>query len=152
VADAALGLPCESTLVVEAFGPTSCRRRERDLPSVDVRSEPELAARCSDGSTSFFCFDAGRISSRSTGTPRDTRKSRRIRLRIQSGGCSGGGATSCDHNDALLGVRKTGFSLDSRGAGVCVAHSCGGKRIFRYGSVTARISSASRPSKSGIGF
>ena len=33
----------------------------------------------SPGRTSFFCFEAGRISSRSTGTPRETRKRRRIR-------------------------------------------------------------------------
>lgn len=47
-----------------------------------------------DGRMSFFCFEAGRISSRSTGTPRETRKSRRIRDLTQFGGCSGGGATS----------------------------------------------------------
>lgn len=33
----------------------------------------------SPGRTSFFCFEAGRISSRSTGTPSETRKRRRIR-------------------------------------------------------------------------
>ena len=47
-----------------------------------------------EGRTSFFCFEAGRISSRSTGTPRETRKRRRMRERFQSGGWRGGGATS----------------------------------------------------------
>lgn len=52
-----------------------------------------------DGSTNFFCLLAGNISSRSTGTPSETRKRRLIRERIQSGGCRGGGATSCSHSD-----------------------------------------------------
>jgi hypothetical protein len=54
-----------------------------------------------DGRTSFFCFDAGRISSKSTGTPRLTRKRRRMRERTQFCGWSGGVATNCDHSDAL---------------------------------------------------
>ena len=62
-----------------------------------------------NGRISFFCFDAGRISSRSTGTPNDTRKSRRIRDRVQLGGCKGGGATSCDQSDMDRSVRKTEF-------------------------------------------
>jgi hypothetical protein len=61
---------------------------------------------CIEGSTSFFCLDAGKISSRSTGTPSDTRNSRRIRERTQSGGCSGGGATSCDQSDSLRSERN----------------------------------------------
>ena len=52
-----------------------------------------------EGRTSFFCFEAGRISSRSTGTPRDTRKRRRIRDFTQFWGCSGGGATSWDQRE-----------------------------------------------------
>lgn len=54
---------------------------------------PELS-KSIEGRMSFFCFDAGRISSRSTGTPRDTRNSRRIRDLTQFCGCRGGGATS----------------------------------------------------------
>lgn len=54
---------------------------------------------CIEGRMSFFCLDAGKISSKSTGTPKDTRNRRRIRDRTQSGGWRGGGATSCDHND-----------------------------------------------------
>lgn len=46
------------------------------------------------GRMSFFCFEAGRISSRSTGTPRETRKRRRMRDFIQFGGWRGGGVTS----------------------------------------------------------
>src|SRR5690606_10554109 len=83
-----ISLPCESTDTVEAFPPPTL---ERDMPleSVDVLlSEPEdeTRRRCSEGRTSFFCLDeAGRISSRSMGTPRETRKRRRMRERIQSG-------------------------------------------------------------------
>jgi len=61
---------------------------------------------CMDGKMSFFCFEAGRISSRSTGTPSETRKRRRMRERTQSGGCNGGGATSCVHRDLLRSVEK----------------------------------------------
>ena len=39
-----------------------------------------------NGRMSFFCLEAGRISSRSTGTPRETRKRRRMRDRTQFGG------------------------------------------------------------------
>jgi hypothetical protein len=60
--------------------------------SEEVRGE--VVERFMEGRISFFCLEAGRISSRSTGTPRETRKSRRIRERIQSGGWRGGGATS----------------------------------------------------------
>lgn len=55
-----------------------------------------------EGRTSFFCFEVGRISSRSTGIPRETRKSRRMRERFQSGGWRGGGATSWFHKDSLI--------------------------------------------------
>lgn len=66
---------------------------------------------------SFFCLDAGRISSRSTGTPRETRKRRRMRERTQLGGCNGGGATSCDQRERLLSVRNIGFRLDGSSGG-----------------------------------
>lgn len=59
-----------------------------------------------EGKMSFFCFEAGKISSRSTGTPRETRNSRLMRDRTQSGGCNGGGATSCVHNDLLRSERN----------------------------------------------
>lgn len=59
-----------------------------------------------EGSISFFCFDAGNISSRSTGTPRDTRNRRRIRDLTQFGGCNGGGATNCDHKESERSLLK----------------------------------------------
>lgn len=87
---------------LDGFGARLPDRRE----SVDVRGE------FMDGRTSFFCLEAGKISSRSTGTPSETRKSRLMRERIQSGGWRGGGATSCDHKEAERGVRKMGLSLE----------------------------------------
>jgi hypothetical protein len=63
------------------------------------------------GKINFFCLpEDGRISSKSTGTPRLTRNSRRMRERTQLDGCNGGGATSWDHKDADLGVRKSEFA------------------------------------------
>jgi hypothetical protein len=82
--------------VLEAL-PSPCFRREMEPPpreSVEFRGDEEDLARWIEGKMSFFCLEAGRISSRSTGTPRETRKSRRMRERIQLGGWSGGGATS----------------------------------------------------------
>jgi hypothetical protein len=49
------------------------------------------------------------------GTPSETRKRRRMRERIQSGGWRGGGATSCDQSEAERGDWKTGFSFAERG-------------------------------------
>ena len=73
-------------------------RRARDLEREFLRlalSSIDLRAILTDGRTSFFCLvSAGRISSRSTGTPRETRKRRRIRDIFQLGGCNGGGAES----------------------------------------------------------
>jgi hypothetical protein len=74
-------------------------------PSEEGRGE-RSPGMCIEGRMSFFCFEAGRISSRSTGTPSETRNNRRIRERTQSGGCSGGGATNCVHNDWLRSERK----------------------------------------------
>jgi hypothetical protein len=105
--------------------------------SVEFRGE---LGRLMEGRISFFCFEAGRISSRSTGTPRETRNRRRMRERIQSGGCSGGGATSWDQSDALRGVRKIGFSAVNGGR-TEVSIVSGGKRASMYGSVATRISS-----------
>lgn len=58
------------------------------------------------GRTSRFCFEGGRISSKSTGTPSETRNRRRMRLRVQLGGCMGGGETSCCQRDRDLSERK----------------------------------------------
>ena len=108
--------PCESTDTDESL-PSALRTREMDRESVDVRREPVELTRCSEGRTSFFCFDAGNISSRSTGTPSETRNNRRMGDRIQSGGCNGGGAASWDQSDALRGLKKMGLSFGGEGSG-----------------------------------
>ena len=131
-----LRFPWESTEVVEALLPLArTRERERDPDgvSVEVRREPVEETRWrSEGRTSFFCLDAGRISSRSTGTPRETRKRRRMRERIQSGGWRGGGATSWDQREAERGVRKMGFvSREGAGRGRRGGDSFEGKRESR---------------------
>jgi hypothetical protein len=82
--------------VLEAL-PSPCFRRDMEpaaRESVEVRGDEDDLERLIDGRMSFFCLEAGRISSRSTGTPRETRKRRRMRERIQLGGWRGGGATS----------------------------------------------------------
>lgn len=87
--------------------------------AVGVSCEPFLLLSCNccpdprsiDGRTSFFCFDAGKISSRSTGTPRETRNRRRIRDLTQFCGCSGGGATSCDQREMERSVWKMAEAL-----------------------------------------
>lgn len=142
-----MGLPCASRDVEDAFRES---RRTRD---VDLERPPdpgEVARRCREGRISFFCLDAGKISSRSTGTPRDTRKRRRVRDRIQSGGANGGGATSWDHSEAERGVRNRDDSL-GRVSGAGRSSSSGGKRLFRHCSVADRTSSGASPSKSGMG-
>ena len=127
-----------------------CFKRLTDLESVDVRGDVATPGWSdSDGNTNFFCLDAGRISSRSTGTPRETRNNLRIRDRIQSGGDSGGGATSWDQRDALLAVGKTGCSLDT-GGNSGVSYSSGGNNACRKGSSELLIASESSLSKSGI--
>ena len=85
---------------------------------VDGRGEDE--ARLMLGRTSLFCLDGGNISSRSTGTPRETRKSRRIRERVQLGGCIGGGETSCCHSERERSERK----------GEVVAGSIAGREVL----------------------
>lgn len=102
---------------------------------------------------SFFCFEAGKISSRSTGTPRETRNSRRIRDRTQSGGCNGGGATSCDQSERPRSVRKIESVFDDEGAGSGYAFLVDGKISSRYGPMAAFMSSRlSSLLKSSSGF
>lgn len=94
----------------------SCFSRARE-PSLRLRSdEPRgLSLRPTvEGRMSFFCFEAGRISSRSTGTPRETRNRRRIRERTQLGGWRGGGATSWAQREAERGVRNMGLGVSER--------------------------------------
>jgi hypothetical protein len=119
---------------------------------VELRGEPEGGFKFMEGRISFFCLDAGRISSRSTGTPSETRNRRRIRERIQFGGWRGGGATSWDQSEALLGVWNMGFSA-VRGGRTEVSIVSGGKRAFIYGPVAAWISSGeSKSEKSRTGL
>lgn len=98
-----------------------------------------------EGSTSRFCLLGGRISSRSTGTPRETRKRRRMRERVQLGGCIGGGETSCCHNDsdlsdkngdvsAMDGLREWEASDVERGVEL-------GRMALMYGAIAPWISS-----------
>lgn len=129
-----------------------CLRRE-GTPFESREERGDVVWRWMEGRISFFCFEAGRISSRSTGTPRETRKSRRMRERIQSGGWRGGGATSWDQREALLWVRKTGFSVEGFEEGFWVISSgSGGYNASMYVAVASRTSSReSKSSKSGIG-
>lgn len=130
----------------EAF-PSPCFSLVADRKSLEPLGED--AGMLSDGSTSFFCLEAGRISSKSTGTPRETRNRRRVRERIQSGGARGGGATSWDHREAERGVRKIDESFDNCGKG-WKSSSSGGKRLGKFGSTAEMTSSRLSPSKSGI--
>jgi hypothetical protein len=68
--------------VVDAFA-SDCLRRAAEPFRGSFECEESEGV---NGSTSFFCFEAGRISSRSTGTPRETRNNRLIRERVQLGG------------------------------------------------------------------
>lgn len=133
--------------------PSPCLSRATPLllprTSLDPRGDEE-DVRFNDGRMSFFCFDAGRISSRSTGTPRETRNRRRVRERIQSGGARGGGATSCDQRDAERGLIKTEESLGST-CGVGMLSISGGYKVLIKSSVALSISSWPRSSKSGTG-
>lgn len=90
----------------EAEDALSGRSRTRELFRRPSHGECESRCKPVEGRMSFFCFEAGSISSRSTGTPNETKNSRRIRERTQFGGCKGGGATSCDHKERLRSVRK----------------------------------------------
>jgi len=73
-----------------------------DRESNDPRGErpSEEGRSFVEGKMSFFCLLAGNISSRSTGTPRETRKRRRMRERSQLGGAKGGGAISWVYRDS----------------------------------------------------
>lgn len=91
---------------IEAEDVLSCFNLTRDPFRRPSQEEWESPPDPVEGKMSFFCLEAGNISSRSTGTPSETKKSRRMRERTQLGGCKGGGATSCDHRDRLRSVRK----------------------------------------------
>lgn len=137
----------ESTDVVDAFSPSRLTRPRASLRPSDEGRGDFSPGMWMEGRISFFCFEAGRISSRSTGTPRDTRKSRRMRERTQSGGCNGGGATSCVHSDLLRSVRNIdrASSADADMLGISDNE---GYMSLMYGCVAVIISSSeSRSSK-----
>lgn len=115
--------------------------------------EVELLRKPVDGRMSFFCLEAGSISSRSTGTPSETKKSRRMRERTQLGGCKGGGATSCDHRERLRSVRKIeGFS-STEDDGKATEFWVVGNTSSKYGSVAVmKLSKELSPLKSSTGF
>ena len=96
------------------------------------------------GSTSRFCFEGGRISSRSTGTPRDTRKRRRILLLVQLGGCIGGGETSCCQRERARSERN-GEELDmSTGGREEGGGAESGNMVSRYGDIVSWRSDSER--------
>lgn len=132
-------LPDESRLILESFCPLI-----RDiapfapLESIDPRGD-RSDDKCIDGKMSFFCLLAGNISSRSTGTPKDTRKSLRIRDLSQSGGANGGGATSCEYNDKLRSDKN--LLGGSSGADWEDRLAASGNNLFIYGCIASLRSS-----------
>ena len=98
----------DSREAVESFIPAWAFRRARlPIPGLSD-SDFRDCSRLMSGRTSFFCFEGGRISSRSTGTPRLTRKRRRIRDWVQLGGWRGGGVISCFQRERERSEGKIG--------------------------------------------
>ena len=117
-------------------------------------SEEAALSTFMEGSMSFFCFEAGRISSRSTGTPSETRKRRRMRDFIQLGGCRGGGATSWDQRLRERSFGKTECESGTRGRSSLLISESAGKRKSRCWDAADRRSSSSCievKSRSGCG-
>lgn len=127
-------------------------------PELSLCREEEPFRVCLDsvdvyGSISFFCLDLGRISSKSTGTPRETRNSLLIRERTQFGGCRGGGATSCDHKERERSVRKVEFASGRDSGGSGGGSVVDGKRAAQCGTIASVIDSReSNDEKSRTGF
>lgn len=135
-----LGAPVFESIEVEESFASPCRRRSRAF--VDARGDVRLMF----GSTRRFCFEGGNISSRSTGTPSETRNSLRILLRVQFGGCIGGGCTSCCHSESDLSDKK-GELLDMSNGGIDEGGGVElGKMASRYGVVSSSTSAADRSS------
>lgn len=125
------------------------RATEPILSDSDLRDGSRLMS----GSTSFFCFEGGNISSRSTGTPRLTKKSRLIRDWVQLGGCKGGGVTSCFHKDRDLSEGNIGDALSiGGGAGklACASSVLEGNMASRCCCVAARRSGRSESASKSI--
>lgn len=89
------------------------------LALVVVEGLVEAGFRVMLGRTRRFCLEGGRISSRSMGTPRETRKRRRMRERVQLGGWRGGGETSWCQRERERGERKgAGGVFEVEGGGL----------------------------------
>ena len=97
---------CDDDWSMEAEDVLSCLSLTLEPFRRPSDGELESLRKFVEGRMSFFCFEAGSISSKSTGTPKETKKSRRMRERTQSEGCEGGGATSWDHRERLRSVGK----------------------------------------------
>ena len=94
-----------------------------------------------EGRTSFFFLpEAGRISSRLTGMPNETRKRRRIRDRFQSGGLSGTGAASWFHSDIARSLLSG--SIGASGEGESSVGSVEGLACSRNSNISCRSSSS----------
>lgn len=142
----AFGAPVrESSEVVESFPGASFNL------SIAVEGRGLVESKPMDGRMRRFCLLGGSISSRSTGTPRDTRKRRRMRERVQLGGCIGGGETSCCQSDKERSERK---GCGRSGAPVEGGESTGlelGRIALMYGLMASVISSAERSVRSSCG-
>lgn len=105
----------------------------RALSDSDLRDD---GSKLISGSISFFCLEGGNISSKSTGTPRLTRKSRLIRDWVQLGGWSGGGVTSCFQRERERSEGKIG---DESGIGSCCGNDSSISRVD-VGNMASRCS------------
>ena len=82
----------------------------------------------------------GRISSRSTGTPSETRNKRLIRDRVQLGGCIGGGETSCCQRERERSDKKGEVVDISNGGTSAGGGGLSGNMASRYGFMASWIS------------
>ena len=104
-----------SRLPVESLAAWALSRATE--PRVLSDSDLREVSRLMSGRTSFFCLEGGRISSRSTGTPKETRKRRRMRDCVQLGGWRGGGVTSCFQRERERSEGKMGDVWETGGGG-----------------------------------
>lgn len=110
----------ESNEISLSLSPASPSRSLSTAPTLGLLGSPS-SSKPRLGSTSRFCLLGGRISSKSTGTPRLTRNILRMRDFVQLGGWVGGGETSCCQRERERSERKgEGLvrSVGSSGGGV----------------------------------
>jgi hypothetical protein len=107
----------ESNEADESFAPAwAFSLASEPTPGLSLSDLRDEGSRLISGRTSFFCFEGGRISSRSTGTPRLMRKRRRIRDWVQLAGWRGGGVINCFQRDKDRSEGKIG---EESGIGSC---------------------------------